>query len=222
MRPALLPGLLQAAARNQARGSADLALFEVGPVFSRRRAGRAASADRRPAGRPPRRRATPGARRRPVDLYDAKADAEAVLAAMGAPAKVQILRGGAGWWHPGRHGHDLPRAEEGAGRLRRAAPEGAARAGREGAGGRPSRCGPRRSPSRAVEVATRPALRLDGAAGGRARFRLRRRCRGRGAEPGQCRRRRRQGADRTGARCSTNSRASRRRRRWGRARSRWR
>ena len=23
---------------------------------------------------------------------------------MGAPAKVQILRGGEGWWHPGRHG----------------------------------------------------------------------------------------------------------------------
>jgi len=33
MRPALLPGLLQAAARNQARGFMDLALFEVGPSF---------------------------------------------------------------------------------------------------------------------------------------------------------------------------------------------
>jgi phenylalanyl-tRNA synthetase beta chain len=33
-----------------------------------------------------------------------KADAEAVLAAIGAPAKVQILRGAQGWWHPGRHG----------------------------------------------------------------------------------------------------------------------
>ena len=33
MRPDLLVGLLQAAARNQARGFADLALFEVGPVF---------------------------------------------------------------------------------------------------------------------------------------------------------------------------------------------
>ena len=39
-----------------------------------------------------------------MDVFDVKADAEAVLAAMGAPAKVQILRGGAGWWHPGRHG----------------------------------------------------------------------------------------------------------------------
>ena len=34
MRPDLLPGLLAAAARNQARGFADLALFECGPVFS--------------------------------------------------------------------------------------------------------------------------------------------------------------------------------------------
>ena len=34
LRPDLLPGLLAAAARNQARGFADLALFELGPVFS--------------------------------------------------------------------------------------------------------------------------------------------------------------------------------------------
>jgi phenylalanyl-tRNA synthetase beta chain len=33
LRPDLLPGLLRAAARNQARGFADLALFEVGHVF---------------------------------------------------------------------------------------------------------------------------------------------------------------------------------------------
>jgi len=42
--------------------------------------------------------------RRPVDLYDAKADAEAVLATIGAPAKVQINRKVAPWWHPGRSG----------------------------------------------------------------------------------------------------------------------
>jgi phenylalanyl-tRNA synthetase beta chain len=33
MRPNLLPGLLAASARNQARGFADLGLFEVGPAF---------------------------------------------------------------------------------------------------------------------------------------------------------------------------------------------
>lgn len=103
MRPDLLPGLLAAAARNQARGFADLALFEAGPVFhggepGEQRAqiagllvGRTGPKDVHGASRP-------------VDVYDAKADAEAVLAAMGAPAKVQILRDGDGWWHPGRHG----------------------------------------------------------------------------------------------------------------------
>ena len=103
LRPDLLPGLLQAAARNQARGFADLALFEIGPVFhggepeeqSLQAAGLlvGAAAPRDPFGS-----------RRPVDVYDAKADVEAVLAALGAPAKVQITRKTSGWWHPGRSG----------------------------------------------------------------------------------------------------------------------
>ncbi|WP_339768328.1 phenylalanine--tRNA ligase subunit beta [uncultured Pseudosulfitobacter sp.] len=103
MRPALLPGLLAAAARNQARGFADLAFFEVGPAFhggepgeqhtlvSGLLVGRTGPKDVHGASRP-------------VDVYDVKADAEAVLAAMGAPAKVQIMRGASDWWHPGRHG----------------------------------------------------------------------------------------------------------------------
>src|SRR5688500_17861172 len=33
LRPDLMPGLLRAAARNQARGAADLALFELGQIF---------------------------------------------------------------------------------------------------------------------------------------------------------------------------------------------
>ncbi len=104
MRPDLLPGLLQAAARNQARGVADLALFEVGPAFTGGEPGEqvlqaagllvGASAPRDPWGS-----------RRPVDAYDAKADAEAVLAAIGAPARVQISRKLDGWWHPGRSGN---------------------------------------------------------------------------------------------------------------------
>ena len=103
MRPALLPGLLQAAARNQARGFMDLALFEVGPAFhggepgeehmlvSGLLVGRSGPKDVHGASRP-------------VDVFDAKADAEAVLAAIGAPARVQILRGASDCWHPGRHG----------------------------------------------------------------------------------------------------------------------
>ena len=103
MRPALLPALLQAAARNQARGFADMALFEVGTVFdggepgeehlqvSGLLVGRTGPKDVHGASRD-------------VDVFDAKADVEAVLAAIGAPAKVQINRGAPEWWHPGRHG----------------------------------------------------------------------------------------------------------------------
>ena len=103
MRPDLLPGLLQAASRNQARGALDLALFEVGPVFAGGEPGEqslqasgilvGASAARDPYGS-----------RRMVDLYDAKADAEAVLSAIGAPAKAQIHRNLPDWFHPGRAG----------------------------------------------------------------------------------------------------------------------
>ncbi len=103
LRPDLLPGLLRAAARNQARGFMDLALFEVGPAFHGGEPGDqhleatgvliGASAGRDPHGS-----------RRNVDAYDAKADVEAVLAAIGAPARVQISRKVASWWHPGRSG----------------------------------------------------------------------------------------------------------------------
>lgn len=103
MRPSLLPGLLQAAARNQSRGFADLALFELGHVFAGGEpgeqtlmlagllVGKTASKDVHGASRA-------------VDVFDAKADAEALMSAMGAPAKMQILRTGEAWWHPGRHG----------------------------------------------------------------------------------------------------------------------
>lgn len=103
LRPDLLPGLLRAAARNQARGFLDLALFELGPVFHGGEPGEqgvqatalliGAVAGRDPHGS-----------RRMADVYDAKADATAVLAAVGAPSRVQITRKVADWWHPGRSG----------------------------------------------------------------------------------------------------------------------
>jgi phenylalanyl-tRNA synthetase beta chain len=103
MRPALLPGLLQAAARNQARGFMDLALFEVGPAFHGGEPGEQHNLiTGLLVGRTGPKDVHGGSRG--VDVYDAKTDAEAVLAAIGAPAKVQILRGAAEWWHPGRHG----------------------------------------------------------------------------------------------------------------------
>ncbi|WP_438990910.1 phenylalanine--tRNA ligase subunit beta, partial [Lentibacter sp.] len=103
MRPDLLVGLLQAAARNQARGFADLALFEVGPVFSGGEPGeQALQVSGLLVGKTGPKDIL--GESRSVDVFDAKADAEAVLAAIGAPAKVQVMRGGPSWWHPGRHG----------------------------------------------------------------------------------------------------------------------
>ncbi|OSP56710.1 phenylalanine--tRNA ligase subunit beta [Pseudoruegeria sp. SK021] len=101
MRPALLPGLLAAAARNQARGITDMALFEVGPAFE---GGEPGEQELQIAGilvgQTGPRNVHGG--RRPVDLYDAKADAEAVLAAAGAPSSAKALRKMNAWWHPGR------------------------------------------------------------------------------------------------------------------------
>ena len=101
MRPDLLPGLLAAAARNQARGFNDLALFEVGQIFD--------------GGEPGEERLVatgllvgqhaarnPHDQRRGVDIYDAKADAMAALAAIGAPPKLMAMRNAPDWYHPGR------------------------------------------------------------------------------------------------------------------------
>jgi len=103
LRPALLPGLLQAAARNQARGYMDLALFEVGPAFH---GGEPGEQHNLITGLLVGRNGPKDVHgeSRAVDVFDAKADIEAVLAAIGAPAKVQVLRGAQAWWHPGRHG----------------------------------------------------------------------------------------------------------------------
>jgi phenylalanyl-tRNA synthetase beta chain len=103
LRPDLLPGLLRAAARNQARGFMDLSLAEVGPAFS---GGEPGEQHTQAAGIivghvAPR---DPFGSRRPADIYDAKADAEAVLAALGAPARAQINRKVPAWFHPGRAG----------------------------------------------------------------------------------------------------------------------
>ena len=104
LRPDLLPGLLAAAARNQARGFADLALFECGPVFAGGEPGEQAQVltGLLVGNTAPR---DPFASRRKVDIYDAKADAEAILQTIGAPAKAQINRKLDGWWHPGRAGN---------------------------------------------------------------------------------------------------------------------
>jgi phenylalanyl-tRNA synthetase beta chain len=104
MRPNLLPNLIAASGRNADRGLADAALFEVGPQY----AGDApedqvmvAAAVRSGRSRP-RNWAQPP---RPVDAFDAKADALAVLAALAVPVdKLQIDADARPWYHPGRSG----------------------------------------------------------------------------------------------------------------------
>ncbi len=104
MRPSLLPGLLAAAARNQARGFGDVGLFEVGPAFSGPEPGEQATeaVALRVGATAPRHWS---GQRRPVDLADARADAEAVLVALGAPVeKLSAAREAPAWYHPGRSG----------------------------------------------------------------------------------------------------------------------
>lgn len=108
MRPSLLPGLVSAAQRNAARGHGDVALFEVSGIYegdtpeTQRRA--AAGVRRGTAGLDGDGRAWSG-NAKPVGVYDAKADAIAVLEAAGAPVdRLQFETGAPGWYHPGRSG----------------------------------------------------------------------------------------------------------------------
>src|SRR4051812_634114 len=108
MRPSLIPGLLAAAQKNADRGTADVALFEVGQVFKGDRPEDQFTAA---AGvRHGRARASGSGRHwsdaaKEVDAFDAKGDALAALAAAGAPAQaLQVAPGGPAWFHPGRSG----------------------------------------------------------------------------------------------------------------------
>ena len=112
MRPSLLPGLLTAAQRNADKGFGDVAIFEVSgtyendtPSGQRRVAGgiRRGTASLAGAGRSWSNAAKGGGKS--VDVFDAKADAIAVLEACGVPmGNVQFEAGGPPWYHPGRSG----------------------------------------------------------------------------------------------------------------------
>jgi len=104
MRPNLLPNLITAAGRNIDRGFKNVALFEAGNQFS----------DDTPQGQTLMlagiRRGQTGQRHwqqspRDVDVFDAKADAEAILNAIGVnTANVQVVADAPPWYHPGRSG----------------------------------------------------------------------------------------------------------------------
>jgi phenylalanyl-tRNA synthetase beta chain len=112
MRPSLLPGLLAAAQRNADKGLGDVAIFEVSgtyetdtPEGQRRVAGgiRRGTASINGSGRLWSNKDKGGGK--PVDVYDAKADALAVIEACGLPmTNVQIEKGAPSWYHPGRSG----------------------------------------------------------------------------------------------------------------------
>ncbi len=103
MRPSILPNLIDAAARNEARGLSDPALFEVGPQYkdATPTGQRMMATGLRHHGAVPRNWAGPA---RTVDVFDAKADALAVLAAIGAPDTLSAQSGAPDWYHPGRSG----------------------------------------------------------------------------------------------------------------------
>jgi phenylalanyl-tRNA synthetase beta chain len=107
MRPSIIPNLVAAAARNAARGFADVALFEVGPIYGASPADptgsqRLVATGVRAGKTGPRHWAE---RPREVDVFDAKADALGVLAALGvAPGNVQTAAEAPPWFHPGRSG----------------------------------------------------------------------------------------------------------------------
>jgi phenylalanyl-tRNA synthetase beta chain len=104
MRPSVLPNLIAAARRNLARGHADFALFEVGPTYEDDTPeGQKTHAGGIRCGRTgPRHWLSP---QRAVDAFDAKADATAVIAALGVPTdRLAASAEAPAWFHPGRSG----------------------------------------------------------------------------------------------------------------------
>ena len=108
MRPSLFPGLMSAIRRNGDRGFPDLALFEVGQVYrgdqpddqvTAASGVRSGSATLAGAAR------HWGASGAAVSVFDAKADALALLDVLGIPpGKVQVTADAPAWFHPGRSG----------------------------------------------------------------------------------------------------------------------
>ncbi len=108
MRPGLLPGLMSAAKRNEDRGRADVALFEIGQAYRGTEPDdqynaasgiRTGSANVSGSGR------HWDIESKDVDLFEVKADVSAVLESLGLnPGNIQITRDASTWFHPGRSG----------------------------------------------------------------------------------------------------------------------
>ena len=104
MRPSLLPNLIMGAKNNIARGYANVSLFEVGPQFLSRKptdqltvaAGiRTGMTSKKHWAEEP----------RAYDVFDAKADAIAAIAAANGPwENAQVFADAPSYYHPGRSG----------------------------------------------------------------------------------------------------------------------
>ena len=104
MRPSLLPNLIAGANRNAARGYHNLALCEVGVQFENITPdGQKTVASGIRTGSNAEKNIYKSERR--VDVFDAKEDVFAILAALGLnPSKLQINTPAPGYYHPGRSG----------------------------------------------------------------------------------------------------------------------
>ena len=104
MRPSVLPNLLLAVKNNTARGYGNIALFEVGPEFYGRKPGeqnQVATGVR--CGMTAKKDWNGSARA--YDVFDAKADALAAIAAANGPFEnAQITLDAPAYYHPGRSG----------------------------------------------------------------------------------------------------------------------
>jgi phenylalanyl-tRNA synthetase beta chain len=100
MRPSLLPGLLAAAERNLKRGATSVRLFEIGRRYladkERLTLGVVLAGSRSPRG-------WQGGKAQPFGAFDAKAEAVALLEAVGAPvANLQVMGEAGEVYHPGQ------------------------------------------------------------------------------------------------------------------------
>lgn len=104
MRPSILPNLLDGLAKNSARGFSDLAMFEVGPIFTDSTpGGQSLVVSGILSGKNTPRNVHGGAR--DVDIFDAKAELLAALVEVGAPvSSLRIEREAPNYYHPGKSG----------------------------------------------------------------------------------------------------------------------
>ena len=104
MRPSILPNLISAVGRNANMGNSDLGMYEVGPQYlNTSPEGQETVAAGIRSGKTARRNWAKTSR--PVDVFDVKADALALLDTLGVPVgSLQVSTEIPSWYHPGRSG----------------------------------------------------------------------------------------------------------------------